>query len=158
MIEPPPIPRRSPQASSPLPAPVSYTVTEPWSAVPLTVAACTWSVLISLFCLLVAPKFKQIFADFKVDLPAMTQWALGLGDLMARSYLWVVLVLASILVPALVVPSIDPPNDPEVRAAIVRRTRWCVLLIFLFTIILIVVAYFAPMITLMRSVSGPQKN
>jgi type II secretory pathway component PulF len=51
-----------------------------------------WTAVVSMFCVFVAPKFKQIFADFKVDLPLVFSFVWSLGD-----WIWIVGLMAALV-------------------------------------------------------------
>jgi hypothetical protein len=96
--------------------------------------------------LVIMPRFEQIFKDFKVSLPLITQLGLMLCHLIARGG-WTILLVAPACVPVFI-----PRSDRRPPAAwffIVAGYAAMVLsLVFMLT------AVFLPMFTLIGAVSG----
>lgn len=112
-----------------------------WSIFVATAAVC-WALLA--FFAMVVPRFKQMYVDMKVRLPAVSQVMLDLSDLVLTDFGWALLLLL-----------------PFVLAVLFRkraiRGRWArlIFLVFYFGMaILAILALFMPMISLIEGISG----
>ena len=116
-----------------------------------------YGVMVTILCQSTSVKFRQMFADFKVEIPDVTQALLRVSDWVWTDHLWMVLLPLSIVWPLLVMV-VPAPQTLESRRVIVRLTRYLVVLIFGATVAITFLGLFMPMIALIQSVSGPQKN
>ena len=132
--------------STPRSSPLDYAVAAPrgrlfsWSVF-VTSAALCWGLIA--FCVLVVPRFKQIYQSFHLQLSAASQLLLSLSDLVAANFGWAFLLLL-----------------PFALAMILRRLtlngRWLRLVILLFFFALVIgsiLALFMPMISLIEGIS-----
>jgi hypothetical protein len=141
------------------PRPLDYAnlpAAQPWSPWPMMFVSTVYGVAVTGAAYVCDLNFRQIFSDFKVDLPMPSIAVLSLCHLIWSDHAWMVLIPACALWP-LLIPLVPAPQLPESRRVIIRTLRLLVFFIFLFTGIMIAVAIFAPMIALMHSASGPQK-
>jgi hypothetical protein len=125
-----------------------------WRPVSLMIASGFYCVLLIAACYKAA-KLKQVFSDFKVEIPTITRVVLSLSGVIWGDYVWIILLPLSILWPLILVQFLPVPEKPETRRKIVLRTRTIVVVIYLITIATVAYALFAPMIVLIQSVSGP---
>jgi hypothetical protein len=145
---PPPIPYRSPERFRP--------TGDPWSPIPVLIAAELLTVLITLISALICLHFEPVFRQYRVEIPAITKAAIFVSEVIWFAFAWVPLLLVSTLVPLLVIPRLRTPTDKTDRRRIVRRTRT------IFTVAYLLVAAFAafsllvPMIALINSTAGPK--
>jgi hypothetical protein len=103
-------------------------------------------------------RLRGMFSDFKIDLPTSTQMSRQLSRLIWSDHAWVILVPFMFGWPLAVIPFLPAPQQPQSRVAVARATRYLMVALFFLTAVAAVGVYFLPMIALLRSVSGPQKD
>jgi len=109
------------------------------------------------FFLLVAPKFQEIFKDFRTTLPLFTQYTMALAYYV-RSGLWVVIVLGGLTLPLL--SAWISSRQPTRR----DRAMWAFFvfnIMFLLTLLGVILgglALYLPLIKLIQSVSGGEQD
>ncbi len=95
---------------------------------------------------LIVPRFEQLFSDFKLSLPPMSAWLLGISQLCVRYYLWAALLPA----PALWAYGNASIPDRKLRRALRAAAFMLVLIFLVFTI----VALFKPLIALVEGITA----
>lgn len=115
------------------------------------------SLAVLLGSLLIVPLFEGVFRDFKTELPMLTKWLLTLSRWLGPGGGW---CLAVLLAMAIVVAGIViDATAAEVRW--IRRYAVTMTVLLLLADVLwaglVVIATFAPMLSLMQSVSGPKR-
>jgi uncharacterized membrane protein len=99
----------------------------------------------------VAMRFENVFKDYAVALPLLTQLLLDFGWLFRRG-LWIALWLAPITLPFVIAPLLG--QNPTRRRIFARLAMGLSLVLTVGMLILAVFALFLPMIKLMDSLSG----
>jgi type II secretory pathway component PulF len=107
------------------------------------------------FLVFVLPQFERIFKDFKTELPGITKVLLAFGRWVGNDYGWVMMLPIVVGVPFAVgwLLSLGGTNAEDYK----WRRRWASLLSVIvmgLIALLIILALFAPMISLIQSVSG----
>jgi hypothetical protein len=154
---PPPLPSRR---HDPLPNPLQYAqgnFPARWSPWPLTIAGALYGLLVTAAAYMEC-RFIPLFRDFKVEMPWIAQVIIVIARLIWQDYVWVALIPLLIAAPAVTVPFVPVPSQPESRRRVARTAAYILILIFVMTIIVVVLSIFTPMIALIKSVSGPQKK
>jgi hypothetical protein len=105
---------------------------------------CWFWVAVSFF---VMPRFEQIFKDFKVSLPLITQIGLVLCRLIANNYGWTILLVAPLFIPLFI-----PRSDRRPAAAWLFIALGYVALVL--SLLLMLSTVFLPMLTLINAAAG----
>lgn len=106
----------------------------------------------------VSRKFRQIFMDFKVELPVSTKVVLWISQFIWDDHAWVILLPLSILWPLLAARVVPVPQRRETRRTIVLVLSCIVPIVYLVTAVVMLVALLAPMLALTQAVNAPRKN
>lgn len=135
------------------PAPVErFMRTYVWSLITFLIPA----VIFTCFLLLVVPRFREIFKDFRTSLPAITQWLLSASSFMMEYWiicipLLMLLSLVLPILPALYVSTARSEGSVKNRKRLVRTL---LLLASSFFLVILLIALLLPLVKLIRSVSG----
>jgi type II secretory pathway component PulF len=103
-----------------------------------------------------ARRFEATFKDFHTDLPTATILLLGFSRVMLNAFGWIPLLAGVIGIPFLWPLVVPPPADESTAR---NRRRWMRLFIFIIIGLMVgfvVLALFAPMISLIQTVSSPK--
>lgn len=122
--------------------------------VPILVIGCVFAALFTLVVFYVVPKFEEIFRDFGTKLPGPTVFLLSIsGSLVSRLVTVIVVWLFAIVLP-FVVAAMSPPRSPSTGES--RRSLATTLYVLVIgaLVLLICVALFAPMVSLIDAVNG----
>jgi hypothetical protein len=102
-----------------------------------------------------AGRFEPVFRDFHTDLPVSTVILLSLSRIFLHDFGWLIIPLALFVVPLLWAAAFPPPEDPTQRRIRHRWLRLAATVFIMLWVLFTVIALFAPMISLIQSVSGP---
>jgi len=103
----------------------------------------------------VAQRFEATFRNFKTTLPLLTVMLLSFSHLFLNDFGWVLILLAVVVVPFLWANLFPAPDDPFARRMRRRWLRLAVGLLLVMWLLFVVMGLFAPMISLVQSVSTP---
>jgi type II secretory pathway component PulF len=111
--------------------------------------------LVTALAFIVVPRFEQIFKDMKTDLPSITIVVLTISRWLSHSGGIVLVWIVSAIVPLLIALTWHPATDK----ARWRQRRWIYRLFVLAVgclVMVIVLALFAPLISMINSINGPK--
>jgi hypothetical protein len=124
----------------------------PWTSIPMTISFVFVVATVTFIMLFVVPKFEDIFKDFHAELPGITKILLVItrfGNGLGLVLLWVLAIGVPVLITRL--RTWPPAGGRRSLDLVVALT--C-LLFLICSAILLGIALFAPMITLIDSISG----
>jgi hypothetical protein len=113
-----------------------------------------WAFVITILLAVVTPRFETIFRDFGTKLPTITLLLLQGSRVFVNNYGWVAVWAAAIGLPFAVAPLRRPERGRRRRSFAIAIT----ILLCGATIALGLIALYAPMISLIQSVSGGAKK
>ncbi len=140
--------------------PIDYATPQPRArreitSVPLMLALAVPTIALYVAALAIVPAFVRIFADFKLDLPAIAVFTLSFARWM-KGWGWTVLWAVPVVLP-LVLTQLGASSHPGANRA--SRVLWSLNLGLSLTLVVVVwlgLALFLPMVQLVQQVSPPR--